>query len=140
MGLIYKEQFNQNKIAAYKFEDLLQFEPAEKYVLPSKYYLYKIYSESNDLRAQKYKDDIVANYPDSKYTQLILNPNEALSSEGDDSSPENVYKQTYYAYQDGNYQEVITQSELAISKYSNETILPKFELLKAYAIGKKRWR
>lgn len=137
LGLIYKEQFNQNDIASYKFEDLLSFEPVEKYVLPSKYYLFKIYSESNNLKAQKYRDDIVSNYPDSKYAQLILNPNEIIASETDDSSPENFYKQTYYAYQEGKFNEVIVQADLAIGKYSNSTILPKFELLKAYAIGKR---
>ncbi len=137
LGLIYKEQFNQNEIASYKFEDLLSFEPVEKYVLPSKYYLYKIYSESNNLKAQRYKDDIVSNYSASKYAQLILNPNEVLAAETNEGSPENVYKQTYYAYQDGKLDEVIIQADLAIGAYSNSTILPKFELLKAYAIGKR---
>lgn len=137
LGLIYKEQFKQSTIAANKFEDLLSFSPEEKLVLPSKYHLYKIYVETNPEKAGMYKKQIVTAYPDSKYAKLILNPNEALAEESNENLPENIYKNLYYAYQDEKYDEVIRECDLAISKYSELFILPKFELLRAYAIGKR---
>lgn len=137
LGLIYKEQFKQYQMASYKFEDLLSFQPEEKYVLPSKYHLYKIYLELNDIRSDKYKEEIVKDYPESKYAQLLLNPEQALAAESDENSPENIYKKIYYSYQEENYQEVIKSSEEAIRNYSDSEVLPKFELLRAYAIGKK---
>lgn len=137
LGLIYKEQFNQNDIAANKFEDLLTFSPDEKLTLPSKYHLFKIYSETNAIKADKYKSEILTNHPDSKYAQLILNPNEALVEETNENSPENVYKRLYYAYQDEKYDAVIQECDISIVKYKELFILPKFELLRAYAIGKR---
>ncbi|OIQ36511.1 MAG: hypothetical protein BM563_10660 [Bacteroidetes bacterium MedPE-SWsnd-G1] len=136
LGLIYKEQFKQFDIASYNFEDLLSFNPEEKYILPTKFHLYQIYLELNPIKADKFKTDIVSNYPESKYTQLILNPDE-LIDEDDANSPENIYKNVYYAYQEGNFEEVITKSEEAIIKYKDQEIVPKFELLRAYAIGKR---
>ena len=137
LGLIYKEQFKQYAIASTKFESLLSFSPDEKYILPSKYHLYKCYLELNSIKATKMKDDIVSNYPDSKYTQLILHPEAILASKDDENSPENIYKNIYYAYQDTKYKEVIIQTEIAIGEYRVLSILPKFELLRAYAIGKE---
>ena len=137
LGLIYKEQFNQNEIAATNFEDLLNFTPEEKFVLPSKFHLYKIYSETNSIKAEKYKNEILSDYPDTKYARLILNPGEILIEETNENSPENIYKRLYYAYQDEKYDEVINQSDVAIEKYKELFILPKFELLRAYAIGKR---
>lgn len=137
LGLIYKEQFKQYDIASNKFEDLLSFSPDEKYILPTKYHLYKCYIEFNTIKADKLKEDIVSRYPDSKYTQLILHPEMILASENDENSPENIYKNVYYAYQDAKYDEVITQTEIAIGKYKALSILPKFELLRAYALGKR---
>ncbi|WP_083265050.1 type IX secretion system periplasmic lipoprotein PorW/SprE [Urechidicola croceus] len=137
LGLIYKEQFKENKLAADKLEKLLTFEPDEKYILPAKYHLYKIYSEINSLKSDKYKNDIVSNYADTKYAKLILNPEEILAAADDENSPENIYKNIYYEYQEGNYDEVVGKTEEAIGQYEELPILPKFELLRAYAIGKR---
>ncbi|MCK5814854.1 MAG: hypothetical protein KAH07_02810 [Flavobacteriaceae bacterium] len=138
LGLVYKEQFRQNTIAADKFEDLLSFSPEEKFILPSKYHLYKIYTEINPEKAAMYKEQIVTAYPDSKYTKLVLNPHEVLTEEGsDENSSEKKYEDFYCAYQYEKYEEVIEECDLAISTYAESFILPKFELLRAYAIGKR---
>ncbi len=137
LGLIYKEQFNENKIATERFEKLLTFSPSEKYILPTKYHLYNIYSELKDSKSENYKNDIISNYSDSKYAKLIQNPEELIALENDENSPENIYKKLYYDFQENKYQEVIASADNAIIKYESLKILPKFELLRAYAIGKK---
>lgn len=138
LGLIYKEQFKENKIAADRFEKLLTFSPVEKYILPTKYHLYNIYSELNDSsRSEKYKNDITTNYSDSKYAKLILNPEEVIALANDENSPENIYKKMYFDFQDKKYEAVISSADTAIRHYETLTILPKFELLRAYAIGKR---
>jgi hypothetical protein len=137
LGLAYKEQFKENELAASRFEDLLIFSPADKLILPTKYHLFKIYSEIDALKADKYKNEITSNYSDSKYSKLILNPQLVILAADDENSPEKIYEEVYCRFEEEKYQEVITESENAIKTYEDLPILPKFELLRAYAIGKK---
>lgn len=138
LGLTYKEQFKENQLAAQRFENLLSFSPSQKLVLPTKYHLYKIYIDMDDLKATKYKNEITKDFPDSKYAKLILNPQSVIYDALDENSPENIYEKVYCDYEEERYDEVITKSENAIQQYEELPILPKFELLRAYAIGKTK--
>ena len=137
LGLAYKEQFKENKIAASRFENLLTLSPSYKLILPTKYHLFKIYSEIDALKANKYKADITSNYSDSKYSKLILNPQLVIAALDDENSPEKIYEDVYCSFEEEKFEEVIAKSEKAIKTYDDLPILPKFELLRAYAIGKK---
>ena len=137
LGLIYKEQFKVYDLATDKFEKLLTFSPEERLILPTKYHLYKAYLAINSSKASNYKKDITTNYANSKYAKLILNPQSIIAEADDENSPENVYKKAFYEYEEKKYDEVIAKTETAIKQYTDLPILPKFELLRAYAIGKK---
>lgn len=137
LGLIYKEQFKVYELATDKFERLLTFSPEERLILPTKYHLYKAYLEMNSSKSSNYKKDITTNYADSKYAKLILNPQSIIAEAANENSPENVYKKAFYEYEEKKYEEVITKTGTAIKQYPDLPILPKFELLRAYAIGKK---
>jgi len=137
LGLIYKEQFKVYELSTDRFEKLLTFSPEERLILPTKYHLYKAYLEINSSKASKYKKDITTNYADSKYAKLILNPQLVIADADDENSPENVYKKVFYEYEDKKYDDVLLKTEIAIKQYTDLPILPKFELLRAYAIGKK---
>ena len=136
LGVIYKEQFKELELATSKFEKLHTFNPSRTVLVPSKYHLYKIYNSQNNGKAIALKNDIVNNYPKSKYAKIILNPNEFLNSDSK-STPEDEYALVYYDYKNEQYEKVIGKATIAINKYEYEKIVSKFELLKAYAIGKK---
>ncbi|OAB80209.1 type IX secretion system periplasmic lipoprotein PorW/SprE [Cochleicola gelatinilyticus] len=137
LGLIYKEKFKENELASNRLEKLLTYGPEERLILPSKYNLYKIYSESeNAALAQKYKNDILNNHADSRYAEILRNPNTALAT--DESSPEFKYKELYQQFEASQYEEVIAKSDDYISRYNGTEIVPKFELLKATAIGRQQ--
>jgi len=136
LGVIYKEQFNEYDLAIDKLESLLLFEPNEKIEVPAKYHLYKIYNSQNNYKATYLKQDIVSNYPESLYAKNILNPNSALTQE-DGSSAESEYASVFYDYKDNKFDLVLEKTALAITKYEGHAIVSKFELLKAYTIGKK---
>ncbi len=136
LGLIYKEQFKELEIATNRFESLLTFSPKERLILPTKYHLYKIYLELNSPKSKGYKSDIVNNYPDSKYAKIITNPNDVIASANDENSPENIYEDVYCDYEGAYYNAVLERTEKAIEMYTDLPILPKFELLRAFAIGK----
>ncbi len=136
LGVIYKEQFKEENLAKRKLEKLLTFQPNENLLLPAKYHLYKLYQSLNNSKMNDFKNDIITNYADSKYAKIILNPVEYISDEAQ-NSPESEYSLVFYEYKDEKFDSVIEKSNVAIHKFEGQAIVPKFELLKAYAIGKK---
>jgi len=134
LGIIYKEKFKENKLAASKFEQLLVNKPEERLILPTMYNLFKIYEQIDAEKALVMKNNIISKFPDSRYAQILGN----LKSEDTTlaESPEGHYYQIYKWYENGDYRTVLSQIESAIFQYAGESVLPKFELLKAITIGK----
>lgn len=134
LGVIYKEKFQEYELAANKLEALLTNQPEERLILPSKYNLYKIYSITGETqKANRWKQDILTNHADSRYAAIILNPTEYDAGE---DSPEAVYERVYEKYLAQEFQTVIDTSAVLIFKFTGDPIVPKFELLKATAIGR----
>ena len=136
LGLIYKEQFKEYELAAANFEDFLKNDPVEKLILPAKYHLYKCYEFFNEELSNKFRDEIVKEYPDSRYSAIILNPKKVLVAADDENSPENIYKNAYVCYEEEDYEYALESIEEAIDNVKGAEIEPKFELLRAYILFK----
>ncbi|WP_055444079.1 tetratricopeptide repeat protein [Lacinutrix himadriensis] len=135
LGLIYKEKFKEYPLAKSKFTQLLNNNPEEKLVLPTKYNLYKIYQLLGEQgEADFTKKDITTNYPDSRYATILNNP-EAANLE-DENSPETIYKNLYNQFENQEYVQVLSNIEKYIIAFEAEAIVSKFELLKATATGR----
>ncbi len=134
LGLIYKEKFGENLLAAGKLEEVLRSDPEERLILPSKYNLYKIYEEGNSPLAANMKENIIRDHSGSRYAEILLNP-QALLDENSDS-PDAYYGALFKLYQNQEFLKVITGAEEYIHKYTGDPIVPKFEMLKANAIGR----
>ena len=135
LGIIYKEKFKEFELAKTKLEKLLNYNPEDRLILPSKYNLYKIYVELGlNRKAETMKGDIVANHPDSRYAEILLNPQSELSK--DESSPESIYTKLYKQFENQEYAEVITEAEKQIKRLQGDDFVPKFEILKASAKGR----
>ncbi|MFM7018513.1 tetratricopeptide repeat protein [Flavobacterium sp.] len=133
LGVIYKEKFKEYKRAADKLEKLLENKPEERLILPSMYNLYKIYEIIDKEKALVMKNKIIAQYPDSRYAQILNNSGGGnLAS----SSPEVAYNELFRDFEKEKYREILPKLELAIEQYTGEEMLPKFELLKANVVGK----
>ncbi|WP_209066150.1 tetratricopeptide repeat protein [Croceivirga sp. JEA036] len=134
LGLIYKEKFKENLLAAGKLERVLQENPEERLILPSKYNLYKIYEEEGSALATTMKQDIIKNHAGSRYAEILLNPQAVLDANAD--SPDAKYAVLFKKYEEQQFLEVITASQELINRFTGDPIVPKFELLKANAIGR----
>ncbi|MCR9226425.1 MAG: hypothetical protein NXH90_03260 [Flavobacteriaceae bacterium] len=134
LGLIYKEKFKDNMLAAAKLERVLSSSPEERLILPSKYNLYKIYEESGSPLAVGMKQNIITNHPDTRYAEILLNPQAVL--DGNTDSPDARYAALFKKYGQQQFLEVITRSEEYINQFTGDPIVPKFEMLKANAIGR----
>tara|TARA_R110002074_G_scaffold352962_1_gene524542 strand:- start:136005 stop:138578 length:2574 start_codon:yes stop_codon:yes gene_type:complete len=136
LGLIYKEKFREYGLATNRLEKLLGFGPEERLVLPSKYNLYKIYDLlGNKAEADKWKNDILNNHSTSRYAEILRNPNTQL--ETDESSPEFKYKALYAEFEASNYDYVIATCDEYLTIYNGNDIVPKLEMLKATALGRR---
>lgn len=135
LGLIYKEKFRAYNLSKNKFTNLLESNPEERFILPSKYNLYKIYEILGDANAANtVKTDIVTTYPESRYALLLKHPELAASK--DESSPESIYEKTYKAFENQEYETVIETCKKNINALEGDPIVPKFDLLKARASGR----
>ncbi|KIA86985.1 tetratricopeptide repeat protein [Flavobacterium sp. AED] len=135
LGIIYKEKFKEYQLASAKLEQLLKNNPEEKFILPTLYNLYKIYQITDAAKAEEIKNRISAQYPNSRYAQIINNTNSVAV---DNESPEKVYNKWYKLYQEEQYTVVLAKIDDLINQFSGDEIAPKFELLKATTLGKLR--
>ena len=133
LGSIYKEKFKEYQLAANKLEQLLTFNPEERLVLPSMYNLYKIYEIINKEKALVMKENIIEQYPNSRYAQIISNTNPEMVAL---DTPEAAYNKLYKLYESGDYRTVNDELETAIDQYAGEELVAKYELLKANTSGK----
>lgn len=134
LGIIYKEKFGKYKLAISKLNSLLESNPKDRLILPSKYYLYKTYDEIGDAeKANRWKNDILNNHPDSRYASILKNP-EAYRT--DANNPINIYNRLYKDYKSGYYEPVLDEIDSYAEVFVGNSILPKLELLKARVLAK----
>ena len=137
LGLIYKEQFKNPPKATRNLERLLVSNPDKELILPANYHLYQLYLLTGNTKAAQYKDFILNSYPDSPFSKIILNPEIELSKEKEVDEDSEVYEIAYKLYKDDFFEDAICFIDMTIPTLIKGSILvSKFELLKAYAIGK----
>jgi TolA-binding protein len=135
LGVIYKEKFKKNELATRKLEGLLDHNPEEKLVLPSLYNLFKIYQITDKAKAEEMKSRILSQYPNSRYAQIINNIGASVSTI---ETPEKVYDKWFKLYEEEQFKTVLENIDELILQFSGDEIVSKFELLKAFTIGKAR--
>lgn len=134
LGIIYKEKLKENNLAIAKLEQLLNNNPEEKLVLPATYNLYKLYQITDATKAEAMKKRISAQYPDSRYAQIINNTKLDVTSLNE--TPESAYTKWYKLYRQEQFVTVLENADSLINQFYGDQIVSKFELLKANAIGK----
>lgn len=138
-GVIYREQLLNLPESVKSFEDLNRRFPESKYKQPSYYNLYRTLMALNDTaKAETYKTYLLTNYPESEYAKLITNPNYYKELKKKTAVLEVYYENTYRAYLNKQYADVIERKEEADALFPNSKLAPKFSLLKAMAVGKTK--
>ena len=136
LGLIYKEQFSEYPLAAKDFEEFLAVDPIENLVLPAKYQLYRTYAYFDEEKSNKYRDEIVRDYPDSRYAEIIRNPRNLSERAEDEDSAESVYRSAFICYEEEDYNYALKTVNEGLGRFKGQEIEAKFELLKAFLLLK----
>lgn len=137
LGLIYKEQFKNNKKAIQNLERLQKVKKDDQLELPINYHLYQLYTRTNDnIKAEACKDIILTKYADTTFAQILLNPEKKVDTAKKKDEDLEKYKELYYLYKENKFEEVVNQIDNYNPSKANSDLIPKFALLKALAIGK----
>ena len=134
-GIVYKEQFKDVDLSISRLERLLASKPDKTLILPTKYLLFQLYTELKSSKSTKIKEAIIKEYPTSKYAEILLG--KPLKEDTETISViEAIYKELYYIYKEDKYADVVSQIIELGPEIKDSNLIAKFELLKAFAIGK----
>ena len=137
LGLIYKEQFKNLQLAIQRLERVSILKPRKELVLPVNWHLYQLHKGLGETeRANVYKNIILTDYSNTVFAQTIKNPEKKIEEDIKVNEIETSYKKLYYLYKKGEYKKVLESVNEFLPTIRNSKLKPKFELLKAYAIGK----
>lgn len=136
LGLIYKEQFKNIPKAITNLERLLSLDPEKELILPANYHLYQMYAAQGDPKGNTYKNVVLTDYKNTPFAKIILNPDKELKKDEQVDEIEALYKIAYNLYKDASFEETRCFIETMLPEIGDSVLIPKFVLLRAYAIGK----
>jgi tetratricopeptide (TPR) repeat protein len=138
LGFIYVEGLNDYEHAVKSFQTLNSRFPGNKFTVASYYELYMLYKTlDNQPKSDTFKNVILTRYPETDFAKLLVNPNYYKEAQSKRKEVNNLYEDTYKAFINQQYYMVINNTDVALAKFPGDTaLIPRFEYLKALAIGK----
>ena len=135
-GSIYLHLLNDEAEAAKMYERVSKEFLPENKAIAGLYQLYLLYKEQGKTsQSNTYKNDILTNYKNSEYAQLILNPNYLEGQRLKKQKQELYYKNIYSLFSNKEYEIVINKTDSIINKDSNNVYLCKYSYLNALSKG-----
>lgn len=136
-GIIYKDQLNESKLAEKQFNAIIDKNIESDFNLPAAFQLYRMFEGQNEAEANKYKNYILNNYPNSDYANYIRDPNYFIKKKEREAEDEKEYVTVLDRYERGLYYPVILKANDVIAKEKENKYRAKYMLLKALSIGKQ---
>lgn len=134
MGVILKDKMEDNPAALSEFSRLLTDYPDNVYRLDVYFNIYLMYARENRPElAEKYRQLILTEFPDSPYGMALRDPNYIENLRNMDKRQQELYEATYEAYLENRNSDVHKAYEEMNEKYPLSKILPKFMFLHALA-------
>ncbi len=132
---VYYEKFNDREKANEAYRSFMNRFPGN-YKLPEALYnLYRI-NEDDDLQlANAYKQQLLEKYPESEYSKILSDPGYLESKMKIENRTEEIYNEAFREWKNGNSARVIQICGNAEEEFPDSELLPKFMLLKAYAMA-----
>jgi tetratricopeptide (TPR) repeat protein len=128
-GEIYRFNLNDVQNSILTYEELLNRYPNEVYAANWWFNLAQLYTMAGDPKAAQSKSTLVNNYPESIYAKLIDQPSYLKELEAEQLKLNQWYERMYLAYEDGEYEEVLSQ-------IGEPAPNAQFAYLRALAVGR----
>lgn len=132
MGIILKDKLEDYPAARKEFDQLDSRYPDNTYRLDAYYNLYLMdVRENNRSAAEKWRQKIIEDFPDSPYGQAMLDPDYFMNLREMHARQEEMYEQAYQAYLANKNDRVHSLTEKMEKDYPLSPILPKFVFIDA---------
>ncbi len=123
------EEYNvANKTLTRLYTEFPDFQPKD-------YLLYKMFLMElrwgTTEQAERYKGELLASYPDSKYTALIGDPNFITKARYGKQIEDSLYTEAYNAFRDNDYETLDRNCKLSDTQYADGANRSKFLFLEA---------
>lgn len=136
LGIVYKEQMHDEKLAIDAFENLISRYDSSKYHANCYYQLYLMYGNAgNTQKADYYKAKVLEEYPETDYAKVIANPNYAAQSLADEKQVKQFYETAYAYFNQGAYRQAYESVTESLQTFPNSEFEPQFRLLEALCLG-----
>ena len=134
IGQLYVSRLAEPALAIPALEKAVDYPQEHPSKLPALYALYQAHMSLKSQAAERYKEQIQAEYPQSVYAQYLAQPDRALTPAT--SLLDSQYAQVYALFTDQQYRAVIEQiDEVLEQSWSPEQVSP-WVLLRAQAMGR----
>lgn len=137
MGMIYKDKLEDEKMALKTFAEFGRRFPTDKRLEEVLYQSYIIETKSgNSAAAEAVRSKMAALFPESKYVKAVSQPDYLEKLKRMYDQQEQLYAETYAAFNSGNYNKVFENTQFMTTTYPLSALLPKFLFLNALSTGK----
>ena len=133
----YENQMNAYPEAVETYKQFLNRFGEHPLAIETYFNLYMIhYKElNNKTEAEKYRKKILNEYPDSKYANILSNPNYLDILKETKDRVNDLYEKAYASYKKGEYREVLNAVEKARETSPQNDLIPGFMYFEALAKG-----
>ncbi len=137
MGGLYEERLGDDSMAVVTYEELERRFPKDKRLPDAYYRMYLMNRKSgNTSQATWYKTRLVSKFPESRYAQVLGNPDYEENARRMVAMQDSLYEKTYGAYLRGRYDSVMANYSDMKEKYGLSPLMPKFAFLNALSEAK----
>ncbi len=138
MGTIYKDKLEDYPLATETFEKyLLRFgkKPLASDALFNNYLIYQKLQQP--LQAENARARLLSSYPDTRYAQLLSDPDFLVKRQQMFEQQDSLYELTYQLFITNQFDRVTELADTVRSRFPLSTLMPKFLYLKALSIAKQ---
>jgi hypothetical protein len=137
-GTIYKDGLDAYAKAENMFETMNNKLPKHKLLLESYYNLYLIaQKQNNSNKAEKYKNLILAEFPESVIAKILRNPNYITELKSKENAVNTYYESAYNDYATNHLDSAWYKCKMADVQFKPNPLSAKFELLLALVLAKQ---
>ena len=137
MGFIYKDKVEDLPMAIQTFDEFDRRFPNDKRRLETLFSSYMIETKLlNTTKATNYKTKLIAEFPNSKYVEVISQPDYFDRLNKMYQVQDSIYFETYKAFNASDFNTVKLNTVFIQQTYPLSTLLPKFLFLNALSVGK----
>lgn len=137
MGMIYKDKVEDYAMAVKTFDEFAKRFPTDERRLETYFQSYMLESKTgNPSKADVYKNKLISEFPNSKYVEVISQPDYFDRMTRMYREQDLLYSITYNAYNASDYKTVKKNAEFVKKNYPLSVLLPKFMFLNALSVGK----